>query len=423
MKKRITTRKRKQEQTAVQEPTRLELLSRSDLLGFALEAGLMVYRAMIEEEIARLCGPRYRNNPERECYRWGGTESSLVMGGKKVLVERGRVRNRLTKTEVSLSTVEALQHSGLLDERQVEQMMLGVSTRKYRRSLEAIPSGMRTVSDSRSSVSRRFVLRTARQLQEWKSGPIREEFPILQIDGTVIRDTTVVIAMGINMRGNKRILGMNSGSTENYEVCKDLLAGLVARGLAPNAVRLAVLDGGKAIRKAFSDVFGEGKLVQRCQVHKIRNVMGYLSEEKRPFVKQAMHEAYASKDYSTAFRLLSNLAHSLGKENEPAAASVLEGLEETLTLHRIGIEGGLRKSLSSTNLIESMNSRIKAHCGRVKRWNSPNMIQRWVCSALIEAEKGFRAINGYKDMGRLIWLIDHRQNAEGKPLDKEESVA
>lgn len=429
MKKRITGSDRKQEAISVEKAVdetggnRFKKLLKAGMLEFVIQSGTESVLELIEEEITIRCGERYRNIVGRTCSRWGSTETPLVMGGKKVVVKRGRVRGLTGGREVRLETVTALQDEDLLVERQLEQMLIGVSTRKYHRSLEALPSQGRTFSDSKSSVSRRFVLKTTKMLHERLHSKIEDEYPILLIDGTVFKETTVIIALGIRGDGKKRVLGLWNGSTENYQVCKDLLVSLIERGLKGEKVRLAVLDGGKAIRKAVNAVLGEGLLVQRCQFHKIENVMGYLTEEMKPSVKQSMREAYAMKDYGTAKRLLENLVKSLGKDNIQAAHSLEEGLEETLTLHRIGIEGTLRRTLSTTNLIENLNSRIKDHSVRVRRWKNPNMVLRWVFTGIFEAEKGFRAVNGCKDIGKLVWLIDHRQNADEKHLDKENAVA
>ncbi len=425
MKKRITGSKRKQESIQEPEPeeSSIQKLIRTGMMEFVMQAGIESVIGLIEEEITACCGERYRNLVGRVCSRWGFTESPLVMGGKKVMVKRGRVRDLATRREVQLETIAALKDTDLLAERQLEQMLVGVSTRKCHRSLEAMPSDVRTFSDSKSSVSRRFVLKTTRMLQERLYRKIKDEYPILLIDGTVFKETTIIIALGIRKDGEKCVLGFWNGSTENSAVCTDLLADLVERGLAAEKVRLAVLDGGKAIRKAVNAVFGEKLLVQRCQFHKVENVMGYLTEEMKPSVKRAMQEAYATKDYDTALRLLGNLAKMLVKDNVQAAQSLEEGLAETLTLHRIGIDGALRRSLSTTNLIENLNSRIKGHTVRIRRWKNPNMVLRWVLTGICEAEKGFRRIKGYKGIENLVWLIDHGQNADGNPLDKDKAVA
>lgn len=424
MKKRTTTQKRKQDAIAAQladETSRQELI-RTGMMEFVMRAGIESVLELIEEEITGLCGERYRNIVGRTCYRWGAAETAMVMAGKKVMVKRGRVRH-LDGQEVQLKSIAALQDTELLVERQLEQMLIGVSTRKYRRSLEALPGDNRSFSHSKSSVSRRFVMKTGKMLHEWLQRKIDKEYPILMIDGTVFKETTIIIALGIARNGEKTVLGIWNGSTENYEVCKDLLVDLVERGLDKSLVRLVSLDGGKAIRKAIDNVLGQKTEVQRCQVHKIRNVMAYLPDSLQPSVSKAMKDAYEAEDYETAKRALNNLVGKLRQINSQAANSLEEGLEETLTLHRFGVTGPLKKSLSSTNLIENLNGSVKRHTGRVKRWNSPNMILRWVYTGISEAEKGFRRIKGYRQIDQLILKIDNGITGEKKSLDKDTEAA
>lgn len=425
MKNRITNNHKKQEGITpdIKDSAEFKDLVKKGMLEFVIKSGIESALELIEEEITTLCGERYRNIVDRTVYRWGTTKTAMVMGGKKILVERSRVRSRDKKQELLLKTVEALQQDDLLTDRQVEQMLIGVSTRKCHRSLEAVPTENKSSSDSKSSVSRRFVIKTKKMLDKWLHIPIEEEYPVLMIDGTVFKNTTVIIVLGINRDGKKRVLGICNGSTENYEVCKDLLNELIERGLDSNLVRLVVLDGGKAIRKAVSNVIGERIKVQRCQIHKIRNVMGYLPESLQPSVTRAMNEAYRSNDYNTAKQILSNLSNKLRKDNIQAANSLDEGLEETLTLHKFQTTDSLKKTLSTTNLIENLNGSIKRHTHRIKRWKNPNMVLRWVYTGIAEAEKGFRRIRGYKQLEQLIMIIDNGITNLEKPLDKNKGAA
>ena len=394
----------------------------TNLLEFILLVGPQALYDMIEQEIVELCGPRYRNIADRVNNRWGKTVSPVVLGGKKVQVERPRVRNNKTGKEIPLQTIKRFQQEDLLNKRQLEEMLIGVSTRKYRRSEEAHLPNARHYSNSKSSVSRRFVIMTMKRLREWRASPITEQYPILMIDATVIHKTTVTIVLGINCEGDKCVLGAWEGSTENARVCKDLLNSLVERGLDPEAVKLLVLDGGKAIRKAANDLFGTTVFVQRCQFHKIQNVMSYLSLEEQASVRRAMLDAYGAKDYATARQILENLQRALSRHNENAARSLAEGMEETLTLLKLKVTGNLYKSLKTTNLIESLNSRIKNQTARVKRWRSPNMVIRWVYTGIAEAEKGFRRIRGYRKLETLLTVIDFKLSKQN-PLENENRVA
>jgi len=239
----------------------------------------------------------------------------------------------------------------------------------------------------------------------WLNAKIEDDFPILMIDGIEFSDTTVVSVMGINNKGEKKVLGAWDGSTENSKICTDLLSNLIERGLNPEHVYLAVIDGSKALRKALRDVFGNGFLVQRCQLHKMRNVKDYLPEGMKAEIGQAMKEAYAMKEYDKAKQLLLNIKRRIETQHPRAASSLSEGMEETLTLHRIGAPKAIRKSLSTTNLIESLNSTIRSVTRRVKRWQNSKMVMRWVYAGIAEAERKFRSIRGCKDMGHLLVLL------------------
>ena len=321
------------------------------------------------------------------------------------MIERGRVRDKQSSHEVRLKTIETFNSQDMLAERQLENMLIGVSTRKFIRSEEARLEKKKNYADSKSTVSRNFVLKTRQRLNDWLHAKIDEDYPVLMIDGTVFKKSTVIIVLGINMAGNKRVLGAWDGSTENSRVCIDLLQSLIERGLRPEGVGMTVLDGGKAIHKAITDVFGSTVLIQRCQVHKQRNVLEYVPKEIQHRVQWEMADAYKTADYATAKKTLESLGRWLGKDHESAARSLAEGMEETLLMHKLGITGALRKTLASTNLIENLNSRIKAQTTRVRRWRNSNMVMRWVYTGISEAEKGFRKIRGYKDMDKLLLRI------------------
>ena len=239
----------------------------ADLLEMVLSAGLEAVNSLIEEEITKLCGERYKNITDRLYHRWGKTGSEVIMGGKKVILERGRVRAKAKGREKELATILDLKDHDILTEKQMEQMIIGVSTRKYHRSLEAVPKDTTVYACSKSVVSRSFVAKTKQKLQEWMCSPIDRVYPVLIIDGTCFCNSAVIVCMGISYDGEKKVLGAWHGSTENYEVCKDLFQDLILRGLDPLTVKLAVLDGSKALAKAVRNVFGERTQIQRCQVH------------------------------------------------------------------------------------------------------------------------------------------------------------
>jgi len=403
--------------------TEPESFIRTDAMDFILSAGINALRELVEDEIQELCGVKYRNVADRALTRWGTTDSPIVLGGKRILIERGRVRDTHKKSEVRLKTIDACNAQDLLAERQLESMLIGVSSRKFVRSEEARLVGKKNYADSKSSVSRNFVLKTRQKLDDWLHARIDTDYPVLMIDGTVFKKTTVIIVLGIDRAGNKRVLGAWDGSTENSRVCTDLLQNLMERGLRPEGVSMAVLDGGKAIHKAITDVFGANILIQRCQVHKQRNVLEYVPKELRHRVQWEMADAYKAADYATAKKTLESLGRWLAKDHESAARSLGEGLEETLLLHKLGITGALRKTLASTNLIENLNSRIKAQTARVRRWRNSNMVMRWVYTGIAEAEKGFRRVKGYKDMNLLAIRIEEYREKGFISLDTSAEVA
>lgn len=401
----MKSKKQKQKNQGVNSPSLEKGIKeeiQNSLLEKVISLGLESYLELVKEEITSICGERYKHITGREFGRWSSKETFVTLGGKKVSVKHSRVRNLKEKKERELETVACYRDKELLSERQMEQMIIGVSTRKYKRSLEAISSAMHNRSVSKSSVSRNFIAKTREKLGAWQSEPIREIYPFIMIDGIVYAKTTVLVAMGIDKKGNKKALGAWEGSTENSRVCIDLLQSLIERGFNIPECKLAIIDGGKALRKAISDVFGKGILIQRCQVHKKRNVADYLPKEKRETVRRAISEAYNTETYDTAKKLLQNIISWLDKDYPSAARSMKEGLEETLTLHKLKAHKSIRKSLSTTNPIESLNSGIRNVTRRVKRWKTSEMVMRWVYTGIIESEKNFRKINGHDHIDSLL---------------------
>jgi len=246
----------------------------------------------------------------------------------------------------------------------------------------------------------------------------------LLIDGIVLSDYTAVVAMGITSDGRKLVMGIRIGSTENAQVCRDLLTELVERGLQYNNGILAIIDGSKALRRALKDVFGQNVLIQRCQVHKMRNILDYLPKYKQEWVKRKLKKAWAAETAEAAIRSLRNLANSLQDEHPDAAASLREGLEETVTILRLDIPGLLQKSLRSTNGIESCFSMVAKNIKNVKNWKNGTMVQRWISAALLDAEQRAHRIPGYRSMSVLISEIKRLINvAEIEPIENESKTA
>jgi transposase-like protein len=293
---------------AVESPRHLPLVdllvdARTELFELAVRSGLKVLETMLEEDRVAACGPRYAHVPERRASRAGTVTSEVVLGGRKVAMRRPRVRG--DGREVPLPTFQAMADVDPLNRRVVEQMLVGVATRRYARSLEPVPATMRSRGTSRSAVSRRFVAKTAAQLAAWQTASLEAlELVGLLIDGVHIGEHCLIVALGIAADGQKHALGLWDGSTENARVCQDLLANLQSRGLRTDRSLLVILDGSKALRKAVRATFGEAALVQRCQVHKTRNILEYLSDRDRPWAQAILRRAYQATDVKTAQRLL-----------------------------------------------------------------------------------------------------------------------
>ena len=391
--------------------------TRAELTELVVRSGMKVLEAMLEEDRIAVCGPRYAHHAEREAGRAGTTTSAVVLGGRKVQIRRPRVR--AGKQEVPLPTFEAMAHTDPLNRRVVEQMLLGVATRRYARSLEPLPTEIRSRGTSKSSVSRRFVARTTTQVKAWQTASLEALAVVaIFIDGVVFAEHCLVVALGIDATGQKQPLGLWDGSTENAAVCQGLLSNLQSRGLRTDRSVLVILDGSKALWSAVQHTFGEAALVQRCQVHKTRNILEYLPDRQRPWVHAILRRAYTNDDAAKAERLLTDLARRLDDEFPSAAESVREGLAETLTVVRLPLSERLRRSLATTNPIESLMSRARHVHRNVKRWRNGKMMIRWMTAAVFEAAKGFRRLKGCKDLPALITALRRRDEQLGltKPI-------
>jgi transposase-like protein len=368
-----------------------------------LSAGTDVLMAMLEDDRTELCGPKHSQSEERENHRYGYDTGSLVLGGRKVVVRKPRVRSVDGDEEVQLPSWRQFTDEDPLTERALEQMLVGVTTRKYERSLEPLPEGLDSRATSRSSVSRRFVARTAGQVEAFLTRSIEDEdYPVVMIDGTGFGDHLMLVAMGIDSKGKKHVLGVREGTTESEGVCRSLLRDLIERGLKVERARLFVIDGGKGIRKAIRDVFGLWALVHRCQEHKRRNVLDHLPKSKRARVSKAMRDAWKSESEAAARQLLRQLAKDLEPDHPGAAASLREGLDETLTVLSLGVKGSLARTLVTTNPIENLQGLLKRVVRNVKRWRGGSMALRWAVTGLIEAERRFRRVKGHREMPKLL---------------------
>lgn len=394
---------------------------RAALLEVVLAQGFVGVMAMLEEDRERLCGPTRLWQSERGSYRYGYVDGRLVLGGRKVTVPRPRVRS-LEGQEAELPTWKRFAEEDPLRRRVLEQIAVGVSTRGYERSLEELPEQLDSSVTSRSSVSRRFVAATQARVTAFLSRPLGElDLPVIMLDGRGMGEHLLVVALGIDASGKKHVLGVAEGSTESEEVCRGLFTNLLERGLKLERARLFVVDGGKGLRKAIRVVFGSWALVQRCQIHKLRNVLEHLPERKRTWVRAAMRKAWGEQDVTKARSRLKALAGQFQEVYPGAASSILEGLEETLTVIGLGVSGWLLKTLSSTNPIENVQGTLARVSRNVKRWRGGAMALRWGVTGLLEAEKRFRRVKGHRDLPQLIAALDAL--VEGGKLDKRTRVA
>lgn len=375
---------------------------RQSLFDLCIDAGQQVLWAMMEQDREALCGPRWKRDPDRHAGRAGTTQSEVTLGGRRIRVARPRARS-IEGEELELPSFAFASNRDPMDRHTLNAVACGISSRKYARSLERLPEAIEERSTSKSAVSRRYVAMTARQMTTWLTTPLGDRhFPVVMIDGIHLGDHLVLIALGIDFEGKKQVLGLREGDTENHQVAKSLLCDLVERGLDPERARLFVIDGAKALSSAIRKRFGPLAEIQRCQIHKLRNILGHLPDRMHASVTAVLREAWGMTDAAVAKRRLERLASSLEADHPGAAASVREGLDETLTLQRLGIGGRLYVKLRSTNAIENLNSGIATYSHNVKRWQGGSMVVRWVSAAIVETQKKFRRVQGWQDIQKLI---------------------
>ena len=363
------------------------------------QAGLRLMDLLMQEEGRELVGERSERQAERTAHRWGSERGYCVVMGQKVPVERPRVRST-DDQEVRLGSYEMFHRGEPLTETVWEKLMLGLSTRKYG---QAVREFTEAYGLEKSAVSEHFIEASRAKLQEMMERRLdKTRLCALLIDATPFAGQQLVVAMGISQDGRKMILGLRQGATENATVVGELLGDLVNRGLNFSEPRLYIVDGGKALTTAVKKHAGESAAIQRCQVHKRRNVLDHLTDEQKPVVAQRMNAAYALEDHAAAKQALNTLHRELMDLNPSAARSLAEGMEETLTVHRLHVPMQLRKTLASTNVIESAFSIVEQVCKNVKRWHGGDQRERWVGSGLLVAQKQFRKVTGHKQIPALL---------------------
>jgi putative transposase len=370
------------------------------LLAFASATGLVVMFQMMQAELTGRIGEKHAKIPadERKGNWHGTTEGPVVLGGRTVTTERPRGRTT-GGTEIELDTWKLFSSKDLLDSLVVERMLAGVATRRHADVAEPVGSELegRSRSMSKSAISRRFVAATKAAMAE-----LLLDVAVLMIDGLDVAGQCVVVALVITTDGTKVPVGLWLGDTENKTVVTHLLADLVARGLSVEGGVLCVIDGAKALATGIKKVFGEAAVVQRCTLHKRRNLAGHLPKELAPTIDRRLALIFAQPDALKGLTAARALAKELDADYPDAAASLREGLEDMFTVRRLGVGGTLAKTLVTTNCIESMISIARRTTGRVTKWKDGTMKKRWIAAGMLEAERSFRRVRGYRDMGKLI---------------------
>jgi putative transposase len=383
--------------------------AREGLLALSVSVGLGVVHSLMEAEVDEVVGPKGKWNRDRTAKRHGHERGSMTLGGRRVEVSRPRMRTADDERELPVASYEYFADRDPLTRAVMDRMLAGVSTRKYASVGEPVGEEIEQEASAtgKSTVSELFIERTRTALGELMGRRLEDvRLAVMMLDGLEIADRTHVVALGITTEGVKIPLGLWEGSTENATLARTLLADLVDRGLDPEQAILFVIDGGKALRRAIKDVFGEHALVHRCHRHKERNVTDLLPERDRPQVLARIRGAWALKDAELAEQRLELLASELGRTWPDAAASLREGLPETLTLMRLGIHGQLAKTLCSTNPCESMIEIVRYTQRNVKRWQDGDMRKRWTAAGMLVAEQQFRRIIGYRDLAKLVIAIE-----------------
>jgi putative transposase len=391
---------------------------REGLLAASVAIGLDVMSELIDVEVTAVAGTKGRHNRARTAYRHGSEDGKVTLGGRRIPVRRPRVRTVAdaegVEREVHLECYDTFASVDLLADHMVASMLAGLSGRRYRRALEPVGEAVEASSSgtSQSTVSRRFIAATAERLAEFRSRPLDDRrWLIVFVDGFDFAGHTMVGALGVTADGTKVPLGVVEGSTENTSVVRGLIVSLRDRGLDASEGILFVLDGGKALAKAVRDVFGDLAVIARCRAHKERNVMDHLPEAERPWVRRKLRAAWANPNADEGEAALRALASQLERVNPDAAASLREGLAETVTVTRLGVTGALLKTVMSTNPVESMIEIVRAHAHNVKRWQPGDMRLRWAAAGMLAAASQFRRVKGYRQLPKLAAALRHAVGA------------
>jgi putative transposase len=392
--------------------------AREGLLAMSVAAGMAVMQALFEAEIAGVAGPKGKHDLNRAAVRHGAGTGSVTLGGRRVPVDRPRART-VDGHEVPLTSYTHFAADDLLTRVVMERMLAGVATRRHSRVAEPVGTVVDkdAKSTSRSAISRRFVKQTETALAELMARDLTgEDIKVLLLDGEHMAERCVVAALAITADGTKKPVGLWDGSTENKTVVRSLLADLVERGLTVDDGLLVVIDGAKALAAAVREVFGAKAAIQRCTLHKRRNVADHLPDKEQAWVDAKLVKAFAHADPDTGLANAKSLAAQLEKNYPSAASSLREGLEEMFTVARLGIDGRLAKTLTTSNPIESMISIARTTNRNVTRWRDGQMVLRWTAAGMLNAERSFRRIKGYKQMPQLVDALRRHANPDTEPV-------
>ena len=397
-------------------------VAREGLLAMSVATGLAVMQAMFEADIAAVAGPKGKHNPDRAAVRHGSDRGSVTLGGRRVPVTRPRART-VDGHEVPVPSYARFAADDLLSQVVMERMLAGLATRRHARIAEPVGSDVLATAKatSRSAVSRRFVRQTQTALAELLARDLTDlDVTVLMIDGEHFATRCAVVALAITADGTKVPVGLWEGATENKTVVRALLADLVSRGLDASDGLLVVIDGAKALRAAVTEVFGDAAAVQRCTLHKRRNVADHLPDKEKAWVDAKLVKAFTHPDPDQGLRNAKHLAGLLETGYPGAAASLREGLEEMFTVARLGIDGRLAKTLTTSNPIDSMISIARTTNRNVKHWKDGQMVLRWTAAGMLNAERSFRRIKGYKQMPQLAAAL--KRHAHPEPQQANETV-
>jgi putative transposase len=380
----------------------LELDSRLEIIQALIPLGLMAVNEELQREVEQLAGGRYaRKSDEREVYRHGRNRGGVRLAGQRVPIDVPRVRS--AQGEIALSSYQRLQRAGEVDDRLFARVLHGISCRDYETAAEAVPGA---IGLGKSTVSRRFVEASEQQLRQLQERDLSQlDIVALFLDGKSFSADQMVVALAVTMQGDKVFVGFVETDTENEKVLSEFLRSLLGRGLNIDQGILAIIDGGKGLRAAIRKVFGKRALIQRCQWHKRENVVSYLPKSEQPYYRKRLQRAYERPTYQEAKKQLALIGDELQERNQSAAASLEEGFEETLTLHRLGLFAVLGRSFKTTNCLESINAQAEQRCERVDYWKNSSQKQRWLAAALLDIEPRLRKVLGYKHLPQLRQAI------------------